>query len=421
MKKLLSVLLALTMLFMTACGTASNEPMTETGDTPSQSESESHDENIYTMASGIPADKTVMRVGDNEIPAAMYLYWAMSSADNLLYQLQMYYLYYGMYADVFGEDGSINWDAQLLSDQTLGDHVAQQTQEAVGFYAAVENLAAELGVTLTEEDRAAMAEQRATVAESYRTQLVETDPTAQDMTADELIEKYLTLIGIDETLYERISGAYYLFQSLQELVVTEGSALYLEDADCNEYGYYADHILLATVDTTTNESLSEQEITEKRALAEKILARLENSSDPLTLFAELADEYSEDPGRASYPTGYIFTPGTMVSEFENAADALEYGEISGIVESSYGYHIILRRDVAEGLEQYPEEKEQFAQEHLLAIVNLALSDSDVVYDEVLTDFDYGAFYDAYTALTGTSEDGSDAQEESGADTNSETE
>lgn len=421
MKKLLSALLALTLLLLTACGTASNESPKEPEDTPSQSDSDQYSENIYTTASGIPAEKTVMRVGDNEIPAAMYLYWTMSSADNLLYQLQLYYLYYGMYADAFLEDGGINWDATLFDEQTLAEQVAQQTQETVGFYATVENLAAELGVTLTEEDRTAMAEQRAAVAESYREQLAETDPDAESLTDDALIEKYLTLIGIDEALYERISGAYYLFQSLQELVLTEGSALYLEDADCNEYGYYADHILLSTVDTTTNESLSEQEIADKRALAEKLLTRLENSSDPLTLFANLADEYSEDPGRAAYPTGYIFTPGTMVSAFENAADALEYGEISGIVESSYGYHIILRKDVAEGLALYPEEKEQFAQEHLLAIVQLDLSDSEIVYDEVLTDFDYGAFYDAYAALTQTSDDTSDVQGEGETDTNSETE
>ncbi|MFQ6977036.1 MAG: peptidylprolyl isomerase [Oscillibacter sp.] len=59
-------------------------------------------------------------------------------------------------------------------------------------------------------------------------------------------------------------------------------------------------------------------------------------------FAELADEYSEDPGRESHPTGYTFTTGSMVQEFEDAAYALSEGEVSEVVESSLGYHILLR-------------------------------------------------------------------------------
>ena len=43
-----------------------------------------------------------------------------------------------------------------------------------------------------------------------------------------------------------------------------------------------------------------------------------------------------------YPEGYTYTPGTMVPEFEDAAAALEDYAISDIVETSYGYHIIMR-------------------------------------------------------------------------------
>ena len=40
--------------------------------------------------------------------------------------------------------------------------------------------------------------------------------------------------------------------------------------------------------------------------------------------------------------GYVFTAGEMVAEFEEGTRALEFGAVSGIVESSYGYHIIMR-------------------------------------------------------------------------------
>ena len=58
-------------------------------------------------------------------------------------------------------------------------------------------------------------------------------------------------------------------------------------------------------------------------------------------FAMLATLYSEDPGSAKKggELGF-FTRGDMVPEFEAAAFALKPGEVSPIIESSYGYHVL---------------------------------------------------------------------------------
>ena len=53
-------------------------------------------------------------------------------------------------------------------------------------------------------------------------------------------------------------------------------------------------------------------------------------------------QYNEDPGMASNPNGYTFTDGQMVDEFYEGAKALGEGEVSGLVKSQYGYHIIMR-------------------------------------------------------------------------------
>ena len=54
-------------------------------------------------------------------------------------------------------------------------------------------------------------------------------------------------------------------------------------------------------------------------------------------FLELKEQYCEDHG------DYVFGPGVMVEEFYNGTQALAEGEVSDPVQSSYGYHIILRR------------------------------------------------------------------------------
>jgi len=69
----------------------------------------------------------------------------------------------------------------------------------------------------------------------------------------------------------------------------------------------------------------------------KILKQLKSGAD----FAELAKKYSEDPGSAPKggDLGYV-KRGDFVKEFEEAAFKLKPGQISGIVETKFGYHII---------------------------------------------------------------------------------
>jgi hypothetical protein len=74
-----------------------------------------------------------------------------------------------------------------------------------------------------------------------------------------------------------------------------------------------------------------------RALAESLRARLLAGED----FAGLAMEYSQDPGSGANGGDLgSFGRGDMVPPFEEAAFALEVGEVSEVVETSYGLHLI---------------------------------------------------------------------------------
>lgn len=74
-----------------------------------------------------------------------------------------------------------------------------------------------------------------------------------------------------------------------------------------------------------------------KAAAEGILAK---AKAPGADFAKLATQYTEDEGSKDKGGEYEFGRGQMVKEFEDASFGLKPDEISGLVKSEFGYHII---------------------------------------------------------------------------------
>jgi parvulin-like peptidyl-prolyl isomerase len=80
---------------------------------------------------------------------------------------------------------------------------------------------------------------------------------------------------------------------------------------------------------------------EARQKAQALLDRARKGED----FAKLAKENSDDQGSKDKGGEYSFSRGEgMVAEFENAAFSLKPGEISDLVETQFGYHIIKLED-----------------------------------------------------------------------------
>lgn len=75
-----------------------------------------------------------------------------------------------------------------------------------------------------------------------------------------------------------------------------------------------------------------------RATAEKVLAELKAGAK----FEDLARKYSIDPSNANGGDLGYFQRGDLLPEFENAVIKLKPGQISGIVRTKLGYHIIKR-------------------------------------------------------------------------------
>ena len=326
MRKLISITLVVLFLFgcLTGCGDARSAPEEtaaaapeETAETAAETETETPPAPDFAAAYAKNAPETIVGTAEGmEFDWSMYFNVLNQYANTL-------YSYYGM----------SDFSEELREGYTMGDLIRERAELDLRQIAMLYGRAEALGLELTEEDEAEITEEITTYAALYF-----------DGDNDALFEQ----MGVTENYYRLQAGASILYDKLMAHFFGDGgSALPDEDAAAwlaeNEY-QYAKHILFRTVDAATREPLDEETVAEKKAQAEEVYAALK-AADPSVLpelFDTMMNTYSEDTGLAANPDGYFFREGKMVDEFYQAAKALEEGELSDIVETVYGYHILYR-------------------------------------------------------------------------------
>lgn len=326
---------------------------------------------------GYPGSTVMFTVNGNDVTADMYFYWLSQYAD----QAAPYFAS----AEEAGEESG--WDMEYSDGTTAGDGVKKTAEMYATLYSEILTHGEEAGYTYGTEDRSSFEEWRTEMIsqlgdeEAYLSWLKEVCLT------EESAEAILSVTTIEQKMLEG------MFRDGQELAPTpEELDSFVEENDI----LAAKHILLATMDTSTGEALSQEEIDQKKATAEELAAQLQEITDPeelATKFDELMKEYSEDPGSESKPDGYVFTSGDMVEPFEDGTRALEIGQVSGVVESDVGYHIILRLNPVD-LEEL---RTQWAQNELGTMENQWVEEAEIVTTETYDNLDVGDFYDKLTA------------------------
>ncbi|MBN2032591.1 MAG: SurA N-terminal domain-containing protein [Deltaproteobacteria bacterium] len=132
----------------------------------------------------------------------------------------------------------------------------------------------------------------------------------------------------------------------------------------------ARHILFKVTESATEE--------EEKKIKQKALVVLEKAREGQD-FSELAKKYSEDPAAKDGGDLGYFSENQMVKPFEEAAFRLQKGEISDLVRTPFGYHIIKVEDVKEARTKSLEE----VREQILAKLTRTAA-SDLAYEKALT-------------------------------------
>src|SRR4030042_2091786 len=151
--------------------------------------------------------------------------------------------------------------------------------------------------------------------------------------------------------------------------------------DDKAHAYYKDHpeifktpekIRVKHILIKVAASASDEEKKKASQKAEEVLIKIKGGED----FSKLASEISDDPGTKEKGGGLdFFSKGTMVPAFEEAAFSLKPGEISGIIETEYGYHIIKMEEKKEALlEPYENIKDKVKDQALQEIRKSAVTE-----------------------------------------------
>ena len=304
----------------------------------------------YTVseAKAIKERRTVVaKVGDMELTNSelqIYFWQAVSE----------FYNYYGYYMDL----STIGLDLNKPLDQQYYDETNGITWQAYFLetalntwhrYATLAILGKEAGYTMDAESQAYLADipnQLEQLAVEYGYSDAAT-MLAEDMSPACDVEGYLRFIETNMFVSQYFDAMY----ATLEPTADEIEAYYAANTETlNSQGIVKDdkkyvdvrHILLCPVSAEDSETFTEAEWETCRQKAQALLDQWLAGDKTEESFAQLAAQYSEDPGSQS--EGGLYTDvsqGDMVETFDAwCFDASRQHGDSGLVKTEYGYHIM---------------------------------------------------------------------------------
>ena len=283
------------------------------------------------------------------------------------------------YENVYGEE---IWNASL-NEVTLEENVKETVLARIAQIKTMYLLAVKEGVTLDAEEEALIIQ----AAREYMASLNDTE---------------IALMGVSEETIQKLYTEYALAEKVYNKLIQDINP---EVSDDEARIITVQHILLKTYTLDGSGRKVPFEAQERKKVYDRAVALKEQVTAGDVDFAEFAAKYSEDAN-----VTYSFGKGEMDAAFEEAAFLLETGEISSVVESESGFHIIKcistfdreETDANKSVIVERRRKEAFGQEYDAFVQTLAKNlnrdlweDIELIHDENVTTDTFFAVYEKY--------------------------
>ena len=304
-------------------------------------------EGLLYQASGLHPDGEMLTISGQTVTCEEYLHWVDYVCQYFATRIT-----------------DLDWNAQIESvDMTYGEYAKVEAAEMVKQYAVIRAWAQQEGVTLTEEDTAALDAQREEYVSYYG--------------GEEGYQQQLALMGISEDTYNAMLETQYLYRELYQAFRTNGSSLYPEESVLSSYaaeqGYMSAYLV-----TVTGENAE--------TMAADLLERWQKAEDKESEYAAICEELELSAD------GIITVSAVENDALSDAIAALATGEITS-VNDPYGdgtCYLVLRSDT---------DLSAVAETYFDVLFEEKLNSAAVVTNSELYDaLDVGAFYEKLTQL-----------------------
>ena len=256
--------------------------------------------------------------------------------------MQLYNLKYSYFGKESYEIPDATLDEQITSlNMTVGEYLKQQAVEELKILTAVERIAEDNNISLSDEDYEELEENK--------------EEVISNVGGKSEFKKLLRKNNITEAAYDKFYYINRLYDKVFEELYSSGKKndLTTEEKESAKEEYFEKYlkiqqIVLAKIDVSTGSDLSDTIINQKETLANSILTEARNGAD----FEDLIIKYSEEAQEKGNNT-YYYAKGDLLENIESVVVGLGTGSISDVIETDYAFHIVKRLELDDSkLENY---------------------------------------------------------------------
>jgi len=256
--------------------------------------------------------------------------------------MQLYNLKYSYFGKESYEIPDATLDEQITSlNMTVGEYLKQQAVEELKILTAVERIAEDNNISLSDEDYEELEENK--------------EEVISNVGGKSEFKKLLRKNNITEAAYDKFYYINKLYDKVFEELYSSGKKndLTNEEKESAKEEYFEKYlkiqqIVLAKIDVSTGNDLSDTIINQKETLANSILTEARNGAD----FEDLIIKYSEEAQEKGNNT-YYYAKGDLLENIESVVVSLGTGSVSDVIETDYAFHIVKRLELDDSkLENY---------------------------------------------------------------------